>query len=110
MSSKTFTSLHSIIEEEKLMSNEGKMVMAYNGWVMGLTADLAAPDGLVDLKRELNALDHCIKLRYGSGPKDVPDVRSHMKGYVEHQTKSCHGFQVDNCHSTPLQEAVSLST
>lgn len=96
-----------VAQEEQLMYKSGDSFMAHNGWVMGSpsTDDFALSGSLVYLKRELVAWGDCIKLRYGSGPKEVPYLWNHMRKYVEAQAKVFHGFRIDNCHSTPLHVA-----
>lgn len=97
-----------IVQEERLIYESGQRFTAHNGWVMGCTSstdDFASPSSQVYLKRELIAWGDCIKLRYGSGPEEVPYLWEHMRKYVEAQAKVFHGFRIDNCHSTPLHVA-----
>lgn len=96
-----------VAQEEALMIKSGQLFMAHNGWVMGSTTldDFAGPQSQVFFKRELIAWGDCIKLRYGSSPKETPYLWEHMRKYVEAQAKIFHGFRIDNCHSTPLHVA-----
>lgn len=97
----------SIASEERAMYKAGEQFMAHNGWVMGAASveDFACSSSNVYLGRELVAWGDCIKLRYGSSPKEVPYLWDHMRKYVESQAKVFHGFRIDNCHSTPLHVA-----
>lgn len=99
-----------IAREESLMyGKSGEKFLAHNGWVMGAqtesTQDFASSSSQVYLKRELIAWGDNIKLRYGSGPKEVAFLWDYMRKYVEAQAKVFHGFRIDNCHSTPLHVA-----
>lgn len=100
-----------IVQEERKMYSveQGSLFMAHNGWVMGASAGNADCSSNINadiyFKRELIAWGDCIKLRYGSGPSDVPFLWDHMRKYVESQAKIFHGFRIDNCHSTPLHVA-----
>ncbi|KAI0016497.1 glycoside hydrolase family 13 protein [Xylariomycetidae sp. FL0641] len=83
------------------------LVLVNNGWVWAGNAlvDNAGPQSRVYLRREVIVWGDCVKLRYGSGPKDSPWLWNYMTKYARMLAKFFHGFRIDNCHSTPLHVA-----
>lgn len=78
--------------------------LANNGWIWNgdPLVDFASDRSKAYLKREVIIWGDCVKLRYGSQPKDSPYLWDRMTKYTQLMAKYFHGFRVDNCHSTPL--------
>ncbi len=83
------------------------LVLVNNGWVWAANAlvDNAGPQSRVYLRREVIVWGDCVKLRYGSGPKDSPWLWEYMTNYARTLAKYFAGFRIDNCHSTPIHVA-----
>jgi glycogen debranching enzyme len=84
--------------------NPRSLALANNGWIWNADAmkDNAGPDSRAYLRREVIVWGDCVKLRYGSSPKDNPFLWDYMTKYTRLMAKYFSGFRVDNCHSTPL--------
>ncbi|KAI5463687.1 glucanotransferase domain of glycogen debranching enzyme-domain-containing protein [Mariannaea sp. PMI_226] len=87
--------------------NKKDRVLVNNGWVWGGNAlvDNAGPESRVYLRREVIIWGDCVKLRYGSGPKDSPWLWDHMTKYARMLATYFAGLRIDNCHSTPIHVA-----
>ena len=86
------------------------LALANNGWIWNADAmrDNAGPDSKAYLRREVIVWGDCVKLRYGSSPKDNPFLWDFMTKYTCLMAKYFSGFRIDNCHSTPLPVAEYL--
>ncbi|KAL4929216.1 putative glycogen debranching enzyme Gdb1 [Aspergillus undulatus] len=90
--------------------NPKALALANNGWIWNADAmrDNAGPDSRAYLRREVIVWGDCVKLRYGSSPKDSPFLWDFMTKYTRLMAKYFSGFRIDNCHSTPLGVAEYL--
>ncbi|KAG0299304.1 hypothetical protein BGZ98_010155, partial [Dissophora globulifera] len=88
----------------------GSLALVNNGWIWNADPlqDFAGKDSHAYLRREVIIWGDCVKLRYGSGPDDVPWLWERMKQYTLHSARLFHGFRIDNCHSTPIHLAQYL--
>lgn len=86
------------------------LALANNGWIWNADAmrDNAGPESKAYLRREVIVWGDCVKLRYGSSPKDSPFLWDFMTQYTRLMAKYFSGFRIDNCHSTPLVVAEYL--
>ncbi|KAF9582131.1 hypothetical protein BGW38_000606, partial [Lunasporangiospora selenospora] len=89
---------------------KGSLGLVNNGWIWNADPlnDFAGKGSNAYLRREVIIWGDCVKLRYGSGPDDVPWLWERMKEYTIQSAKLFHGFRIDNCHSTPLHLAQYL--
>jgi len=90
--------------------NPKALALVNNGWIWNADAmrDNAGPDSKAYLRREVIVWGDCVKLRYGSSPKDNPFLWDFMTRYTQLMAKYFGGFRIDNCHSTPLVVAEYL--
>ncbi|KAF2645816.1 glycogen debranching enzyme [Massarina eburnea CBS 473.64] len=95
------------LNETTKKHNPEALALVNNGWVWAADAmrDNAGPKSRAYLRREVIVWGDCVKLRYGSGPKDNPFLWEHMASYTRLMAKYLQGFRVDNCHSTPIHLA-----
>ena len=86
------------------------LALVNNGWIWNADAmrDNAGPDSRAYLRREVIVWGDCVKLRYGSSPKDSPFLWDFMTRYTRLMARYFSGFRIDNCHSTPLPVAEYL--
>ncbi|KAG9312806.1 glycoside hydrolase family 13 protein [Chiua virens] len=91
-------------------SNPSLYAVANNGWIWNANplVNFALPPSKAYLRREVIAWADCVKLRYGSGPSDNPQLWKQMASYVTSLAKTFEGFRMDNCHSTPLHVGTAL--
>lgn len=84
--------------------------LANNGWIWGGNpmVDFALEHLRAYLRREVVVWGDCVKLRYGSGPKDLPAVWERMVEYTQSCARTFHGFRIDNAHLTPIHVAEQL--
>ncbi len=80
------------------------LALVNNGWIWAANAmkDHAGPDSRSYFRREVIVWSDCVKLRYGTSPKDNPFLWNYMTRYTRLMAKYFAGFRIDNCHSTPL--------
>ena len=80
------------------------IALVNNGWMWNGNPliDFASSRSRAYLRREIIVWGDCVKLRYGSHPKDSPYLWDRMTKYTQMVAKYFHGFRIDNCHSTPL--------
>lgn len=86
------------------------LALVNNGWIWAANAlvDNAGPSSRAYLRREVIVWGDCVKLRYGTGPKDSPFLWDYMARYTRMMAKYFHGFRIDNAHSTPIHVAEYL--
>jgi len=84
--------------------DEDSLDLVNNGWIWAadVMKDNAGPQSKAYLRREVIVWGDCVKLRYGSTPKDNPFLWDFQAKYTRLMAKYFHGFRIDNCHSTPL--------
>lgn len=84
--------------------------LANNGWIWGgdPLVDFASNKSKAYIRREVIVWSDCIKLRYGTGPSDSPNLWKRMIKYAEGCAAIFDGFRLDNCHSTPLHVGEAL--
>ena len=84
--------------------NRRTLALVNNGWIWNADAmvDNAGSTSRAYLRREVIVWTDCVKLRYGTSPKDNPWLWEHMAKYTRLMAKHFGGFRIDNCHSTPL--------
>lgn len=95
----------------RFKGKDGKdWALANNGWIWGGNplVDFASSQSKAYLRREVIVWSDCVKLRYGSGPKDSPHLWERMIAYTKQSAKAFNGFRLDNCHSTPLHVGEAL--
>ncbi|KAI9833476.1 MAG: hypothetical protein M1819_003634 [Sarea resinae] len=92
------------LNETTKKHNKKSLALVNNGWIWNADAlkDNAGPTSRAYLRREVIVWGDCVKLRYGSSPKDNPFLWEHMRKYTCLMAKYFAGFRIDNCHSTPL--------
>lgn len=90
--------------------DQGSLALVNNGWIWGADAmvDHAGYTSKAYLRRQVIVWGDCVKLRYGSSPKDSPFLWEHMARYTRLMAKHFTGFRIDNCHSTPIYVAEYL--
>jgi glycogen debranching enzyme len=100
-----FTRLPKNDKTSKLDPDE--MMLANNGWIWNADplVNFASETSRAYFLREVIAWGDCVKLNYGSGPKDNPWLWKHQTEYTVKMAKLFHGFRIDNCHSTPIHVA-----
>ena len=98
------------LNETTKRHNPKALALANNGWIWNADAmrDNAGPDSKAYLRREVIVWGDCVKLRYGSSPKDSPFLWDFIARYTRLMAKYFSGFRIDNCHSTPLVVAEYL--
>ncbi|KAI9715764.1 MAG: hypothetical protein M1812_005763 [Candelaria pacifica] len=84
--------------------NPRSLALVNNGWVMNVDVrrDNAGASSRAYLRREVIVWSDCVKLRYGSSPKDNPFLWDLMAKYTRLMAKYFAGLRIDNCHSTPM--------
>lgn len=70
--------------------------------------NICSPESQVYIKRELFSWVDLIKLRFGDGPQDCPELWKYMEDYTRKIASIFHGVRLDNCHNTPLNVAQHL--
>lgn len=103
-----FTRLPETAQTAKV--DKSMLALANNGWIWDANPlqNFAELPSKAYLRREVIVWGDCVKLRYGSGPKDNPWLWSYMTKYVQELAGMFDGFRIDNCHSTPLHVGVAL--
>ncbi|ODV84903.1 glycoside hydrolase family 13 protein [[Candida] arabinofermentans NRRL YB-2248] len=95
----------------RFTGTDGKeWALANNGWIWGGNplVDFASNESKCYLRREVIVWGDCVKLRYGSGPEDSPNLWNRMIEYAKLSASLFDGFRIDNCHSTPLHVGEAL--
>ncbi|THH18461.1 hypothetical protein EW146_g2524, partial [Bondarzewia mesenterica] len=87
-----------------------KYSLAVNGWLWDANplSNFALLPSKAYFQRTVIAWGDCVKLNYGSQPKDSPYLWEHMTKYVTSLARAFAGFRLDNCHSTPLHVGTFL--
>lgn len=87
-----------------------KWSLANNGWIWGgdPLVDFASNKSKAYIRREVIVWSDCVKLRYGSGPEESPNLWKRMIQYTQDCAEIFDGFRLDNCHSTPLHVGEAL--
>ncbi|KAL9049992.1 MAG: hypothetical protein Q9162_006907 [Coniocarpon cinnabarinum] len=95
------------LNETTKKHNPRSLALVNNGWIWAADAmkDNAGSSSRAYLRREVIPWGDCVKLRYGTGPKDSPFLWDFMGQYARLMAKYFHAFRIDNCHSTPIHVA-----